>query len=346
VIVGLSFIKIALEIRKLLCTAEPYREHTQKLEKMSVKVYFENMTQWEKPVYKRLSASELGAGHTSGIVPVVETQPYFGTPQKVESHLIKKIFIEFWADNKSKIITTNVNYFKSGTHDHIHLTGNLLPAYKAGGATVGDILVFWRSSEEENTFTAELIKPGSSRWTEIKEKDFPSAGGFIELSPPGKSSVLIDTDEEEPADYEIVSGIEETLTLDDFPTIARRGRINQGSRKITVRNKAKGDFVLRQQNYKCQVDNSHESFPTPNDLPYMEKHHLISMKYYEEYEKDLDDISNIVSLCPRCHRHIHHGKKDGVGKIIEILYAKQKEALGVAGFKISLEELKSKYGVM
>lgn len=303
------------------------------------------MSQWKKPVYKQLAASELGAGHTSGIVPTVDTQPYFGTPQSAESHLIKRIFIEFWVGRKSKIITTNVNYFKSDTHDHIHLTGNLLPAYKAGGAVVGDVLVFWKSIEDESSFKAELIKHGSARWAMITEPGFPATGGYIELPPPGKDSVLSDTDEEA-VDYEILSEVEETLTPADFPTIDRRGRIEQGSRMITARNKAKGDFVLKQQDYKCQVNPSHESFLTPAEMPYMEKHHLISMKYYEEYEKDLDDINNIVSLCPTCHKQIHLGKKEGVGQILEILYAKQKEALESAGFTISLENLKRKYGII
>lgn len=303
------------------------------------------MSQWVKPIYKRLAASELGAGHTSGIVPTVDTQPYFGTPQKTESHLIKKIFIEFWIGRTSKIITTNVNYFKSDTHDHIHLTGNLLPAYKAGGASVGDVLVFWKSVEDENSFKAELIKSGSVRWAMIRELGFPVAGGSIELLPPGKDSSLMDADEETD-DYEILSEIEETLTPADFPTVDRRGRIKQGSRMITIRNKAKGDFVLKQQKYKCQVDPSHESFLTPAGVPYMEKHHLISMKFYEEYAKDLDDISNIVSLCPTCHRQIHLGRKEEVGKILEILHAKQKVELESAGFTVSSEDLKRKYGVI
>ncbi|MBI2572226.1 HNH endonuclease [Candidatus Woesearchaeota archaeon] len=315
------------------------------LENIIEKVYFASMSQWEKPVYKRLAASELGAGHTSGIVPTVETQPYFGTPQKAESHLIKKIFIEFWIGKKSKIITTNVNYFKSDTHDHIHLTGNLLPTYKAGGASVGDILVFWKSIEDENSFKAELIKLGSARWKMIEGQGLPSAGGFIELSPPGKDSELADTDEETD-DYEILSEVEETLTPADFPTVNRRGRIKQGSRMITVRNKAKGDFVLKQQNYKCQVDGSHRSFLTPAEVPYMEKHHLISMRFYEEFDKDLDDINNIVSMCPTCHKHIHLGKKEEIGNILKILYKKQKDALQNAGFVISLEDLKGKYGVI
>ena len=38
------------------------------------------MEEWIGPIYKRLSKSELGAGHTSGIVPTSETSAFFGDP--------------------------------------------------------------------------------------------------------------------------------------------------------------------------------------------------------------------------------------------------------------------------
>ena len=77
-------------------------------------------------VYKILAESELSAGHTSGIVPGVEIESYFGVPYKEESHLIKRIKIEFWHENKNTTIETNVNYFHSKTHNHIHLTGKII----------------------------------------------------------------------------------------------------------------------------------------------------------------------------------------------------------------------------
>jgi 5-methylcytosine-specific restriction protein A len=301
---------------------------------------------WEKPVYKRLAASELGAGHTSGIVPTTDTQSYFGEKQKAESHLIKKIFIDFWYENKSKIITTNVNYFKSGTHDHIHLTGNLLPAYKSAGAEVGDLLIFWKSKTDENSFKAELVKPDSVRGKMLDKKFFNVAGGFLNILPPNiNPSLSIDHSDEEEKDYEITSSVEEDITKADFPTTKKKERVQQGARLVCVRNKAKGDFVLKQQNYKCQVDQSHKSFTTPAGLPYMEKHHLIPMKYYDEYENDLDDINNILSLCPNCHRHIHLGDKNEVAKTLEVLYSKQITLLESAGLPISFDGLKGKYGI-
>jgi hypothetical protein len=304
------------------------------------------MKEWDPPIYKRLAASELGAGHTSGIVPTTDTQGYFGVPKSSESHLISKIVIEFWSGNKSKIITTNVNYFKSDTHDHIHLTGNLLPTYKDFGAEVGDIIVLWKSKNDETYFKGELIKKNTPRWLAIGSGWVPDAGGSLSLLPPPINSAQDTYGDGESQEYEIPSDIEETITKDDFPTTERQGRVLQKERHITIRNKAKGDFVLKQQGYKCQVDEEHTTFTTPNGFPYMEKHHLISMKFYENFENDLDDISNIVSLCPNCHRKIHLGTNIDREKLLEILFKKHETKLRDAGFKISFDELKRCYNII
>ena len=145
------------------------------------------MSKWLDPVYKKLAASELGVGHTSGIVPTRETQEYFGISSKQETHLLKEVEIEFWSGDSKKTVKTNVNYFVSETHQHIHITGgNLFTTYMNYGAQLGDIIVFWKSESSENLFKAELIKPGSERWDMIDaEEDFPRYGGFIKLDPPG-----------------------------------------------------------------------------------------------------------------------------------------------------------------
>ena len=144
------------------------------------------MNEWLSPVYKTLAASELGAGHTSGIVPTRETQDYFGSSNRNESHLIKEITVEFWCGENKESIKTNVMFYVSNTHRHIHLTGNLMPIYMKFGAELGDILVFWKCEENDTLFKAELIKPGSERWDMIESSDdFPRKGGFLKLTPPG-----------------------------------------------------------------------------------------------------------------------------------------------------------------
>lgn len=143
--------------------------------------------EWLDPIYKTLAASELGAGHTSGIVPTRETQNYFGASEKNETYLLKEINVEFWSGEDNESIKTNVMFYVSGTHrGQIHITGNLMPMYMKFGAQLGDIIVFWKSANNENLFKVELIKPGSDRWDQIEgSDDFPRRGGFLKLIPPG-----------------------------------------------------------------------------------------------------------------------------------------------------------------
>jgi len=151
------------------------------------------MNDWEEPVYKTLAASELGVGHTSGIVPTRDTQEYFGRPKEENTHTIKEIAIEFFGGEDVENIKTNVMYYVSSTHKHIHLTGNLMPTYLKYGAEPGDILVFWRNKTDDTRFKTELIKPGSERWDKIEASDdFPQKGGYLKLNPPlRKKSVSV-----------------------------------------------------------------------------------------------------------------------------------------------------------
>lgn len=299
--------------------------------------------EWLKPIYKRLAKSELGtAGHTSGIVPTKKTASYFGEKKDTKSHLVQTVKLEFWYLNYSTTIKTNVNYFKSKSHDHIHLTGNLLPMYKKFNAKPNDLVLFWRSKADSSYFKAELIKQGDARWHDLKKQNnLKEVGNFVEFTPPGALNNL--DDQTLTSDYQILSRMDKEWDAADFPSVKRKGRILQKERKATYRSKVKGDFVLNLQNYKCQINKTHHSFLSSSGKPYMEKHHLISMKYYEEYENDLDDINNIVSLCPNCHRQIHLGEKTDITKMLKILWKQQDKKLRKSNLGISLSDLYGKY---
>jgi hypothetical protein len=302
------------------------------------------MAGWHRPVYKTLAESELGAkaGHTSGIVPTKETQPYFGKPLRKESHRIRIIFIDFWYGKKHRTITTNVMYYHSKTHDHIHMTGNIMPEYKTYGAQKGNIVVFWKSMDDDSQFIAELIEPGSTRWSEIKHKGkFPKGGGEIELPPPGVTpSEYTETDE---INYQKESSVEDDLTDTSFPSQKRSEKKQIRKSALPPRNKAKGDYVLKKNEYRCQIDNIHRTFPTEDGHEFMEKHHLIPMEHYDAFENDIDDISNITSLCPTCHKLLHYGIKKDRDLLLEKLWNQQKDGMKKRGIFVELSDLKAMY---
>ena len=96
--------------------------------------------------------------------------------------------------------------------------------------------------------------------------------------------------------------------------------------------------------YRCEYDESHQTFISKKSgKPYMEAHHLIpvsqSQYIWKKKHANVDCIENIVSLCPNCHRAIHHGGFNVKLDILKKLYDKKKADLMRAGLNIDFETL-------
>lgn len=96
--------------------------------------------------------------------------------------------------------------------------------------------------------------------------------------------------------------------------------------------------------YNCEIDRSHQTFISfVTNKNYVEAHHLIPMKYQVNFKYSLDVPGNIVSLCPNCHREIHHSKNKI--DIISNLYHERIEQLKKFGLDIDLIELIKAYDI-
>jgi len=74
--------------------------------------------------------------------------------------------------------------------------------------------------------------------------------------------------------------------------------------------------------FMCQVNNKHITFVS-NKKNYVEGHHIIPMFQQKNYEFSLDNVNNIISLCPNCHREIH--LSDNKSKIITTIFNQNQE---------------------
>jgi 5-methylcytosine-specific restriction endonuclease McrA len=98
------------------------------------------------------------------------------------------------------------------------------------------------------------------------------------------------------------------------------------------------------ENYKCEYDTSHFLFNSRyTNRPYLEAHHLVPISLQGQNNLKLDVIENIYSLCPCCHRAIHHADKDLTKSIINKLVAKRPATLET--FNLSINDLFSYYSV-
>ena len=91
------------------------------------------------------------------------------------------------------------------------------------------------------------------------------------------------------------------------------------------------------------------TFQTPQNVQYMEGHHLIpctatnARDFWTRDTKSIDCCENIVCLCPNCHRAIHFGDESKVEELIKLLFTIQKEKLSSAGIQITESELLAFY---
>lgn len=112
---------------------------------------------------------------------------------------------------------------------------------------------------------------------------------------------------------------------------------NKTIKSYSRNSNASKNALLHAEN-KCEFDSSHVSFPRKIDgLPYMETHHLIPLKYAEQFDVSIDVPENIICLCSTCHNCIHYGQNNNV--MIEVLWSMRKKDLHMVGIDIDLSEL-------
>lgn len=118
-------------------------------------------------------------------------------------------------------------------------------------------------------------------------------------------------------------------------------------RKIWPRDPKKSKKALKLAHFKCEVDQSHQTFISDaSKVNYMEAHHLIPMSLQHNFEVNIDTESNIVSLCPNCHRKIHLATNKVRQEIILTLYEKRNQQLSSRiGITINIDDLLGYYGI-
>jgi len=109
----------------------------------------------------------------------------------------------------------------------------------------------------------------------------------------------------------------ETLFFDE-KTISCEININV-SRQRYKRNPKVINEAKQRDNYLCQVHSNHKTFIS-NGHNYVEGHHIIPMFQQKNYDFKLDEVDNIISLCPNCHKEIHFAdnKKEIIQKIFNL----------------------------
>ncbi|MFA5428755.1 MAG: HNH endonuclease [Sulfurimonas sp.] len=132
---------------------------------------------------------------------------------------------------------------------------------------------------------------------------------------------------------------------EEKPQTAKSSREYNG-KKYFPRNLSFSKKALEKANYLCEVDKKHTTFTSKSSQhQFAEAHHLIPLRVQNEFLYSLDVPANIISLCPMCHRKIHHGNDAEVNEIIENLLNQRKNKLNIFGIKVSLDDLHVIYAI-
>lgn len=130
------------------------------------------------------------------------------------------------------------------------------------------------------------------------------------------------------------------------PRHAPEKRGNSSTKEAFVRDSKIAKEALVNADYKCEIDPNHLTFISPiTKKNFVEAHHLIPMAFQLGYKYSLDVPGNIISLCPNCHREIHHGSSENKKKLITSLYQKRKELLQNFGIDKKIEEVFKMYNI-
>lgn len=112
------------------------------------------------------------------------------------------------------------------------------------------------------------------------------------------------------------------------------------------RNYKEAIAAKQKSDWKCEYNPNHTTFiNSDNRKPFVESHHLVPMYVQDYFDNTIDFADNIVSLCPNCHKKIHHGLVEEKQEMIETLYAKRKDYYVLYGIKIDIKELLIYYSI-
>ncbi len=116
----------------------------------------------------------------------------------------------------------------------------------------------------------------------------------------------------------------------------------------TKRNPTIGKIALKASNYLCEFNNRHLTFTSGvTGRNYTEAHHLIpfqfQQKYWDETNRNIDCLENIVSLCPNCHKAVHYGTFDEKQIILKSLFIKKIEKMRNIDIDLSEQQLIEMY---
>lgn len=137
----------------------------------------------------------------------------------------------------------------------------------------------------------------------------------------------------------IIESNNELNPIEKNSEIVKEKQIQQYNRSSIEKAKA-----IKKAAFKCECDKTHLTFISNiTNNNFVEAHHLIPLSKRDEFEFEIDIASNIISLCPNCHRKLHYGKLSEKEDLLRKLYKERICLLNKQGIFLSEENLIKMY---
>jgi 5-methylcytosine-specific restriction enzyme A len=154
---------------------------------------------------------------------------------------------------------------------------------------------------------------------------------------------VLDVTEESYQDAIEQTRIDSNVEVNDVPR-EPVGTTRSGQSERWKRNNITSKKAIVLADYKCEYDESHSFFESKvTGKNYVEAHHLLPMEFQGQFNRSLDVEANIISLCPLCHKTVHHASLEEIEPIIKKLYIKRKSRLQKCEIYIDINKLISYY---
>jgi hypothetical protein len=111
------------------------------------------------------------------------------------------------------------------------------------------------------------------------------------------------------------------LPLDNLPNSSQISKFESKERVLYRRDPKVALKRIILSEFTCEVDRKHTTFTSAKtNKQFMEAHHLIPMAFQNLFDKSLDNVENIISLCPNCHRAFHYSIPNERKRLISQIY--------------------------
>lgn len=268
--------------------------------------------------------------------------------KKISQSIVSKAPSQTYAASSNTLLTTHTykwfNQHNSSTQLHLgqlDSDGNVFNDFRLG-LLVDDYLLMFKYANQDCVLAISIPNEFYKRYIVVGKNKINRTKSSVDIKQM-KQYQTSDSEYSAESNSKTISSEQTPLK----PAPPQKGSTRKGSSKVKYKGKpSRGKGALEKAHYVCENDSTHTTFKSEvTGENYMEPHHLIPISNQGLYENDIDITSNLICLCPNCHKQIHYGKKADIKQMLIAFHTLRKKDLKTCGIDIDIDTLLAYYDV-